>query len=79
MKANVVVDVTGLFCPMPVIRTSEAIKNVDAGGIVEVVSDDPAIEHDLPAWCKSQGHTIESKQTDGRVYRYWVKKRGVVR
>jgi TusA-related sulfurtransferase len=74
MKANTVLDTTGLFCPMPILKTSEAMKRLDAGAVIEVVSDDPAIEFDLPAWCRSQGHEIESMTVDGGVYRYWVRK-----
>ena len=56
------------------IRTSDAIRQIDVGGIVEVISDDPAIESDLPAWCQSQGHTIESLVREGEVFRYLVRK-----
>ena len=75
MKANLVVDTRGLFCPVPIIKTSEAIEKLDAGGVVEVISDDPAIEHDMPAWCQSQGHTIEGVSKRGADYYYRVKKR----
>ncbi|NIM20031.1 MAG: hypothetical protein GTO51_07240 [Candidatus Latescibacteria bacterium] len=75
MKINIVVDARGFFCPIPVIKTAEAIKNLDSGGIVEVISDDPAIEHDMPAWCKSKGHEIKSMTKEGKVYRYFVQKK----
>lgn len=74
MKPNIIVDTKGLFCPVPIIRASEAVRKLDAGGLVEVISDDPAIEHDLPAWCRSQGHTIESLAREGDVFRYIVRK-----
>jgi TusA-related sulfurtransferase len=67
-------DTRGLFCPLPIIKTSEAIKNIDSGSVVEVISDDPAIEFDLPAWCKSQGHEIVSGKAEAGVYRYLVRK-----
>ena len=76
VKADVVVDTLGLFCPVPIIKTSEAIRSLDVGGVVEVVSDDPAIESDLPAWCKSNGHSIVGLERDGDVFRYFVKRRG---
>jgi tRNA 2-thiouridine synthesizing protein A len=74
MRANVVVDTTGLFCPMPIVKTSEIMKRIDEGAVVEVISDDPAIEHDLPAWCKSQGHAIEACERQGSRYHYFVRK-----
>jgi tRNA 2-thiouridine synthesizing protein A len=70
-----VVDTRGFFCPMPVIKTSDALENLDPGSLVEVISDDPAIEFDLPAWCQSNGHTIQRIENQSGVYRYWVKKR----
>ena len=75
MKANIVLDTKGLFCPLPIVKASEAMRKLDAGGIVEVISDDPAIEFDLPAWCNSHGHTIESSRENDGVYHYLVRKR----
>jgi tRNA 2-thiouridine synthesizing protein A len=76
VKPTIVVDTRGLFCPMPVIKTSEAVKKIDPGSLVEVISDDPAIKSDMPAWCGSQGHTIRSQVKDENgVYRFIVEKR----
>jgi len=71
----VVVDTRGLFCPVPIIKTSEAIRKLKSGGIVEVISDDPAIQFDLPAWCKSMGHTIASERKSGNDFHYMVRKK----
>ena len=79
MKPNVVVDALGLFCPLPVIRTSQALQNLDPGGVVEVLSDDPAIEHDMPAFCRSNGHKIEHTSVEGGRYRYRIRKRARAR
>lgn len=73
---RVVVDTRGSFCPVPVIKTSEAIRNVDEGYVIEVISDDPAIEFDLPAWCNSTGHEIVSSSKKGADYFFLVRKRG---
>jgi tRNA 2-thiouridine synthesizing protein A len=65
-----------MFCPVPIIKLGESIRNVDPGGVVELVSDDPAIKYDLPAWCRSAGHTVVSESRDGRKYVYRVRKKG---
>ncbi|UCG52014.1 MAG: sulfurtransferase TusA family protein [Candidatus Latescibacterota bacterium] len=75
MKPNMIVDTRGLFCPMPVIKTSEALKKLDPGSVVEVISDDPAIELDMPAWCDSQGHIIKSVTKVSGVVKFLVQKR----
>jgi tRNA 2-thiouridine synthesizing protein A len=72
---HLLLDTRGTFCPVPIIRTSEALRNLESGSLVEVVSDDPAIEMDLPAWCRSTGHSIESESKQEGVYRYFVRKK----
>ena len=74
MKPNIVIDTRGLFCPVPIMKTSEAMRALETGGVVEVLSDDPAIEHDMPAWCRSHGHKIQSVTVEGKLFRYQVKK-----
>lgn len=68
------VDTRGSFCPVPIIKLSEAIGNIDEGGIVELISDDAAIELDLPAWCRSTGHLVVSEGCREGVYSYRVQK-----
>ena len=74
MKPSVIVDAKGLFCPVPIIKTSEAMRVLDEGAIVELISDDPAIEFDMPAWCDSHGHKIESVTREANLFRYLVRK-----
>ena len=75
MKANFVLDTRGLFCPVPIIKASEAMINLDSGSILEVLSDDPAIEFDMPAWCKSMGHRIVSMVEEKGVFRFLIVKK----
>jgi TusA-related sulfurtransferase len=72
MNANIVVDTRGLFCPVPIMKTAEAARNLESGSVIEVVSDDPAIEFDMPAWCASAGHSIRSARQEGTVFRYII-------
>ncbi|MBC7224045.1 MAG: sulfurtransferase TusA family protein, partial [Anaerolineae bacterium] len=49
-------DARGLQCPMPVVKTSQEIKNVSVGGILEVLATDPGSMADINAWAKSSGN-----------------------
>ena len=49
-------DCLGRPCPVPVIELAKALPLVEVGEVVEVLSDDPAAEHDIPAWCRMRGH-----------------------
>ena len=75
MKPSIIIDAKGLFCPGPIIKVTEAIRNIDSGMIVEVLSDDEAIQYDMPAWCESTGHIIKSMNREGKIYTYCIQKK----
>jgi tRNA 2-thiouridine synthesizing protein A len=45
-------DCRGQRCPLPVIALAKALPTVPVGGVIRVLADDPAAEHDIPAWCR---------------------------
>jgi len=47
-----------LLCPMPVIRTQDAIATYAPGDIVHVLGTDPGMKADIPAWCRINGHRV---------------------
>jgi tRNA 2-thiouridine synthesizing protein A len=57
-RANRILDCIGLYCPMPVIQTKEAIGKLAVGETLEVLADDSAAEEDLKAWAKRTGQKI---------------------
>lgn len=70
------IDCMGLFCPMPIVKIREAIRDVPVGGVIEMVADDPASEADLKSWSKRTGHQLLEVTRYGAVYRFLVKKCG---
>ncbi len=55
-RADSVLDTVGLYCPVPIIKTSARIREMAPGQVLEVLSDDRVILVDMPAWCRSAGH-----------------------
>ncbi len=51
-------DARRLLCPMPVIRTQDAIAKLQNGDVIEVVCTDPGALNDVPAWCRINGHKV---------------------
>jgi len=71
MKANATIDCLGLYCPMPIIKTSEKIKEMQINDVLEIIADDEGIVEDMPNWCKMTGHeflSIENKDDEFKVY-----------
>ena len=58
--SKLVVDARNLLCPMPVIRTQDAIASCQPGDELQVLCTDPGVVHDIPAWCRVHGHTIRN-------------------
>lgn len=57
MTVDVWLDERGRRCPLPVLALMRAM-DAHAARVVAVISDDPAAEHDIPAWCRLKGATF---------------------
>ena len=64
------VDARGLSCPMPVVRTAQAIKALVPGDLLEVFATDPGSVKDMAAWARSTGNELVEQTTDGAVFRF---------
>ena len=68
------IDCTGLFCPMPIVKTREAIRQMTVGQLLEMSSDDPASEADMKSWAQITGHELVRIARAGAVFRFLVRK-----
>jgi tRNA 2-thiouridine synthesizing protein A len=59
---DTVLDARRLLCPMPVIRTQDAVQKLQPGQTLRVLSTDPGVLHDIPAWCRVHGHEVLDMQ-----------------
>ena len=61
-------DARGLLCPLPVIRAQERVERLSRGDILEVQCTDPGARHDIPAWCRVNGHQVTGiEERDGEL------------
>jgi tRNA 2-thiouridine synthesizing protein A len=67
---DVRVDARGLACPMPIVKTAQAMKTIPAGGTLEVLATDAGSVKDFAAWSRSTGHELVESTVDGGVYRF---------
>ncbi len=70
----VILDARRLFCPMPVIRLQDCIKQQKPGGRIEITCTDPGVMNDIPTWCRINGHQVISAQEQGHEYILVVEK-----
>ena len=69
-------DTVGLFCPVPIIKTAKAMKEMHAGEVLLLVSDDRGILVDLPAWCRMAKEELLEMVEEGSIVRALVRKTG---
>ena len=51
-------DARRMLCPMPVIRTQEKVEKLRVGDTLTILCTDPGAIHDIPAWCRVNGHEV---------------------
>jgi TusA-related sulfurtransferase len=74
MKADTTIDCTGLYCPMPIVKTAQKIKELETGQVLEVIADDKGIKKDMPAWCKATGNECLGMEEEGAEIKVYVRK-----
>jgi tRNA 2-thiouridine synthesizing protein A len=75
MNISTTIDARGLKCPMPIVRTAQAIKTVASGAYFEVLATDPGAVADFAAWSRTTGNQLlNSEITDG-VYRFVLQRK----
>jgi len=68
-------DVKGQNCPMPVVKTRQAIDGLEAGETLEVLATDSGSMSDLAGWADSTDGVELLEQVDGDgVYTHYVRK-----
>ncbi|MDY6967591.1 MAG: sulfurtransferase TusA family protein [Spirochaetota bacterium] len=74
IKVDKTMDLKGLPCPMPVVKASKGIKDVEIGQVVEVLSTDPGALTDFPAWARTSGNEILKTEQDDDVIKIYIKR-----
>jgi tRNA 2-thiouridine synthesizing protein A len=69
-----VLDAKGLNCPLPVLKTRKALRDVPLGELLTVLATDPASTIDVRHFCNLSGQElIESSEADG-VYTFVIRR-----
>jgi tRNA 2-thiouridine synthesizing protein A len=69
-------DVKGMSCPIPIVKTAQAMKQLAAGDLIEVLATDPGSVKDFAAWSKATGNPIVETSQEAGVFRFLLQKKG---
>ena len=61
-------DCSGMLCPMPVVKTSQAIKELKVGQVLKMIATDPGAPPDMEAWSRQTGHELLQSVEEEGIY-----------
>jgi tRNA 2-thiouridine synthesizing protein A len=70
-----VLDLKGLSCPMPIVKTAQAMKVLQSGELMEALATDPGSVPDFAAWCRATGNELVEQTAADGVFRFVIRKR----
>jgi tRNA 2-thiouridine synthesizing protein A len=68
-------DVKGLNCPLPILRTKKALADMDTGQVLRVLATDPGSLKDFPAFARQTGNELVGQKEENRVYEFFLKRK----
>lgn len=68
------VDARGLNCPLPILRTKKALKEIPLGETLEVLATDPGSMADFAAFARQTGDELVSAEETGGHFRYVLRR-----
>jgi tRNA 2-thiouridine synthesizing protein A len=74
LTADIEIDLSGLQCPMPLLKTKLALNGMVPDQILKVVATDPASEKDFQMFAQHSDNEILEFEKNESEYFYWIKK-----
>lgn len=68
-------DVKGLNCPLPILRTKKALAEMESGQILRVLATDPGSAKDFAAFARQTGNELLEQSEENRVFEYFIKRK----
>ena len=68
-------DVKGLNCPLPILRTKKTLAEMESGQVLRVLATDPGSLKDFPAFAKQTGNELVEQQTVGDEFIHILRRR----
>ncbi|MFB1010456.1 MAG: sulfurtransferase TusA [Thiopseudomonas sp.] len=74
LTADEILDARGLLCPEPVMMLHKAVRQLQAGQVLQVLATDPSTQRDIPKFCTFLQHSLLQSNEQGGEFCYWIRK-----
>lgn len=68
-------DVKGLNCPLPILRTKKMLAEMETGQVLRVLATDPGSLKDFPAFARQTGNELVEQREEGKVFEFYLKRK----
>ena len=75
IKEDQTLDCSGLLCPMPVVKASKAMKELQSGQVLKMIATDPGSPPDMEAWSRQTGNEMLRSLEEGGKFVFFLKKK----
>lgn len=74
IKEDQVLDCSGLLCPMPIVKTTKSMKDLQSGQILKMISTDAGSPPDIAAWSRQTGNELLLSTTKDSKFIFFLRK-----
>jgi len=74
ISADQELDVSGLQCPMPLLKAKLALNGLASTQVLKVIATDPASERDFKSFVSQSRHQILAFEKCAETFCYWIRK-----
>ncbi len=75
IKPDQVIDVKGLQCPRPLLKTRQTLESMASGNILEVIATDPSTKSTISSYVKNSGDLLLDMTENSGEFRFYIKKK----
>lgn len=75
MEFHQELDVRGLNCPLPILRTKKALAGMESGQVLHVLATDPGSVKDFAAFARQTGNELLGQKEEGSVFEFFLKRK----
>ena len=75
MQCDRELDVKGLNCPLPILRTKKTLADMESGQVLRVLATDPGSVKDFAAFARQTGNELVEQGEHDRVFEFYLKRK----
>lgn len=71
-QSEIVLDLSGLLCPLPVLKARKKLLEMKPGEVLHVIATDPMAAIDMPHFCTEQGYQLLREERAAGSLHFWI-------